>query len=157
MALGIFTRKFLRALLAVALLPVIAITSSQTASAAGLPLACDATLYQISNGVLYKLNTATDQYAQVGAASAITGLSGVGFNPADNYIYGNANGTTLKQIARDGSSITSGAITGLANTDGADFLTNDQMLAVSATNSTLQLLTLSRSAGAVNCLSLIHI
>ena len=158
MAHGIFTRKFLRALLSISLLPIIAIASAQSASAAGLPLACDATYYQIANGQFYKLNPAADlsgtypigSFTQVGSGSQ-AGLDGAGWNPADNFIYANVGGTALKKIANDGSISSVGAISGsLTNTDGGDFLTNDQMLMTGANSSTLQLLTLTRTAGSVS-------
>lgn len=146
-------RRFLPILLSVALLPISAIVTASTAQAVGTPFACDATLYQISNGQLFKLNISSNNtnysYTQVGSSSAVAGLDGAGLNPADNFIYANAGGTTLEKIASDGSITSAGPITGLTNTDGADFLTSDQMLAVGATSGTLQLITLHRTSGSV--------
>ena len=153
MRLVAMRRRFLPLLLSVALLPISAIVTASTAQAAGTPFACDAALYQISNGQLFKLNisssTTNYSYTQVGSSSAVAGLDGAGLNPADNFIYANAGGTTLEKIASDGSITSAGAISGLTNTDGADFLTSDQMLAVGATSGTLQLITLHRTSGSV--------
>ncbi len=100
-------RRFLPILLSVALLPISAIVTASTAQAVGTPFACDATLYQISNGQLFKLNISSNNtnysYTQVGSSSAVAGLDGAGLNPADNFIYANAGGTTLEKIASDGS------------------------------------------------------
>ena len=152
-----FRKKFLPALLSFALIPFIAITAAPSAQAAGLPFACNASFYQLSNGSIYKLNPAADlsgaypvgSYSQVGSSSQ-PGLDGAGLNPADNFVYANVGGTTLEKISNDGSISSAGSITGpLTNTDGGDFLTNDQMLLTGANSSTLQLLTLSRPTQSV--------
>lgn len=160
MSVGVFKKNSLRLLrlfIVVSLLPIIAINFTPSAFAFGSPFACDASLYQLSGGTLFKLNPASNTFSQVGSAPTVAGLDGIGLNPADNYLYGIVNGTTLQEFANDGTSIAAASISGLTNKDGADFLSNDQMLAVSATNPTLQLITLHRTSTAVTSTSITNV
>ena len=142
-------KKLWVAILSIAILPILPIIGATTAHAVGAPFACDSTMYQTAGGLFYKLNIPAFTYSQIGTNAAVTGLNGMGYNPADNYLYANSNATTLQQIASDGSIISPGAISGLSNTSGGDFLTSDQMLMVQSGSSTLQLLTLNRTSGSV--------
>jgi CshA-type fibril repeat protein len=106
---------------------------------------CDSSLYQVSGGAFYKYSTATGLYTQVGSAT-VGSINAIGYNPADNYIYGMVSGSTLYKIDATGAFTSLGSVSPAAQSSGADFIDNDVMISV---GSTVSRVTLTRSAGAV--------
>ena len=60
-----------------------------------------ATLYQVFDTALMRLDTGTGQYALV--ATMATGLNGMGYNPLDGYAYGLSAAGDLLRVGADGS------------------------------------------------------
>jgi CshA-type fibril repeat protein len=107
---------------------------------------CDSSLYQVSGGAFYKYSTSTGLYTQVGT-STVSSLNAIGYNPADNYVYGMVNGGTLYKIDSLGAMTNVGTVSPAAQSSGADFIDNDVMISV---GSSLSRVTLTRTAGAVS-------
>ena len=138
-------KKLLSALTA-AVLPIVAVVgiSAGSANAAALTLNnfnCDNNLYQISDGDgvqakggLYKYNVGTQIFSRLGSG-AVSGINGLGRNPADGFLYAFAkpgSSNILYKITSAGEFITAdfratggsavGVTTGTVYTTGADFL-----------------------------------
>ena len=100
------------------------------ANAVTTPFTCSANFYQASSGTMYQYDASTNSYAQMpGADTGLGSLNPIGYNPADNYIYGVGGANTLYKIYSDGSH--SGAITSTGTamkTTAGDFVGNDYFL-----------------------------
>ena len=120
-------KKLLSALTA-AVLPAIALVgfASAPAHAVAAPFDCSPDLYQVSastNG-LYIFDTTAQSFTRRGSGTT-SGINAIGFNTADNLIYGIAN-SNLVQIDSTGAFTSLGSITvpqGVTlGTSGGDFL-----------------------------------
>jgi len=135
--------------LLVSLLVVVAASVSQPspaeASTPPTPFQCLPFLYQFSDGYLYRFNAATGSYDDsdvdgpddnlyLDKVGRLTGANGVGYNPADNYIYAIAR-SKLWRVGSDGFQdlgSPSGSAT-LYNVAG-DFIADNVLLTASGNN-----------------------
>ncbi len=120
-------KKLLSALTA-AVLPVVALVgiSAAPAQAVALPFECSPDLYQVSASTsgLYIFDTTTQAFTRQGSGTT-SGINAIGFNTADNLIYGIAS-SNLIQIDSSGAFTNLGSISvpgGVSlGTSGGDFL-----------------------------------
>jgi CshA-type fibril repeat protein len=137
---GLIALAVAAAQLAVSFSPLAIVPAAHAVTSA---FPCDSSLYQVSGGSFYKYSPATGLFTQVGTAN-VASLNGIGYNPADNYIYGSTNGTTLYKIDNAGAITSVGSVTGSVQTSGGDFIHNDYMVTV---GSGLSLVQLARAGG----------
>ncbi|RKR76150.1 Ig-like domain repeat protein [Frondihabitans australicus] len=119
--------------LALAFVSLTVVGQAEPAQAAtdGPAFSCTADFYQASAGNMYRYSPSSNTYTLLPNNSTIASLNGIGYNPADDYIYG-VSGSTLYKIASDGSH-TSSALSGVtAQNTGGDFIAPNQLLTASA-------------------------
>ena len=126
--------KTIRAVVVAALAATSLVAVSTPAQAVdATAFACTPDFYQASSGSFYHLDTNTLQYTQLGNAT-ITSFNAIGWNPADNHIYGFSGGRNntpnLYKINNDGSNDGGHAVSGTPSTTGGTFLGDNLMLTV---------------------------
>ena len=140
--------KTIRGLVAAALVAtgLMAVNAAPAQATAG-PLDCNSTFYQVSGGKMYSFDPTTGIYTLMpGTGSGLNGLNGIGYNPADHYIYGVAGDGKLHKVLSDGSFDAGVSVSGVApqNTAG-DFIAPNKLLTMNA-GSSWTLIDLTNSA-----------
>lgn len=120
--------KFLRVLLSTALAAVsLTAIQIQAAQATPGPFACTPDFYQASGGNMLHLDTGTFTYNGMSGSTNLSGLNAIGYNTADNYIYG-ISGGNLYKISDDGSHGSPIALNGTPSDTGGTFIGDNRML-----------------------------
>jgi uncharacterized repeat protein (TIGR02543 family) len=103
------------------------------ADAAPGPFTCTSDFYQVSNGDMYQYSVATNTYTKMAGSSNVSNLNAIGYNTADNYIYGIAS-SQLYKISSDGSHAAGVNLTGAtAQSTGGDFIAPNKLLTADKT------------------------
>ncbi|MEY2916078.1 MAG: hypothetical protein RL454_1007, partial [Actinomycetota bacterium] len=122
--------KFLKALISATLAAVSLTTIQQTvAQATPGPFGCTPDFYQASNGDMYHLDISSYQYTTMAGNSNVNGLNAIGYNTADNFIYGIDGNSDLVKVFDDGSHSAPIATTGVTpKGTGGTFIAPNRML-----------------------------
>ena len=131
--------------------------SANTASSVTTPFTCNSAFYQVSNGDFLKLNIASTNANKFESmpANANSAVNGIGWNEADNYIYGIGGSTSLVKFYADGSRDSYTLSGTAAKSTGGDFiganllLTSDTSGGFTLTNVSTKVTTAFTDTGAV--------
>ena len=109
---------------------------AEPAQAAAGAFTCTSDFYQVSAGKMYQYSVATNTYSLMPAGgTAVSQLNNMGYNTADNYIYGIVSGSPSKlyKISNDGSNDGGVSLTGVTVANaGGDFIAANQLLTASS-------------------------
>ena len=120
-------------------LAVIGLQVPLTAAQASIsaPFSCVPRFYQVSatnSGAFFEYSAATNSLSRVGTG-AVSGINGIGYNTADNYIYG-VSGTKLYRLDSAGAYNAGTTITGsVGSVGGGDFYGGKLVVAPTSGNS----------------------
>jgi uncharacterized repeat protein (TIGR02543 family) len=123
--------KVIRAALVAVLAAVSLVAVSAPAHAAysaSNVFSCSPNFYQAASDVMYQYNPSTNAYTQMPGTATTSGtLNAIGYNPADNLIYG-TSGTNLVTVDNTGAHATEVAISGTSYNTGGDFIAPNKLL-----------------------------
>ena len=114
------------------------VSVAPAANASTNAFACDSSFYQVSGGLFYKYSAQSGNYERLGTAN-VPGINAMGFNPADNYLYGSTGSFNLHKIDNTGAMTSIGTFNGSGQIYGADFIDDDVMIYVGNTMNRLEL------------------
>ena len=120
--------KFLRTLLAALLVTTsLSLVQAAPANAVAGPFSCTPDFYQASGGDMLHLDTSTFTYSPMTGSTNLNSFNAIGYNTADNYIYG-ISGGNLYRVYSDGSHSAAISLSGTPKSTGGTFIAGNRML-----------------------------
>jgi Listeria-Bacteroides repeat domain (List_Bact_rpt) len=106
--------------------------AAEPAQAATTPFTCTSDFYQVSAGKMYEYSVPTNTYSVMSGATTLTGLNDIGYNTADNYIYGIVTNKVYK-IDSTGKPDAGTTLSATPSNAGGDFVGANLLLTVNTT------------------------